>query len=181
MVCEAVLLKNYYFSKSDELLIDTNVWFYIYGPLNPKDWRSRDYSQALKWIIQAKSTIFYDVLILSEFVNRYSRLEFNLWKESSQINDYKEYRKHDDFDLVASAIAAALRKIVGQAKPIESGVQSIDIQQFIQCYERLHPDFNDIVLLELCRRKGLKLITHDSDFKNCDVPVITANRHILAQ
>jgi len=180
MSSEAFYIRDYYFSGSDALLVDTNVWLYLYGPQEPKDWRSRVYSQALKWILEARSKMFVDVLVLSELVNRYSRLEFCLWKERFGITEFKRYRNHPDFGPVAAAIGAALRSIIKQARCIETGIESIDMHSFLNDLEVNCPDFNDRILVELCRKNGLKLLTHDGDFKDSGIPVITANRRLLA-
>ena len=66
----------YDFTHRDELLVDTNIWLDIHGPQgtanNP---RTRTYSRALARILRAKSRMYVDVLILTEFANRYARLE----------------------------------------------------------------------------------------------------------
>jgi predicted nucleic acid-binding protein len=180
MTCEIFFIREYCFSSSDALLVDANVWLYIYGPQAPGDRRARDYSQALKWILKAGSTMFVDVLVLSEFVNRYARLEFGLWKQTSGTAEFKDYRTHRDFRPVGKAITAALRSILKQTRRIETGLESIDTHSFLNHYEAQCPDFNDQLLVELCRRNALKLVTHDGDFKNSDIPVITANRRLLA-
>lgn len=180
MSSEAFHIRDYHFSSSDALLVDANVWLYLYGPQEPEDWRAKVYSQALKWILKARSRMFVDVLVLSEFVNRYSRLEFGIWTRSSGIYEFKQYRKHPDFGPVAAAIAAALRSIIKQARPIDTGIESMDMNSFLNDYEAKRPDFNDQIIVELCRRNGLKLLTHDGDFKDSGIPVITANKRLLA-
>jgi predicted nucleic acid-binding protein len=40
-------------------------------------------------------------------------------------------------------------------------------------------DFNDQVLTALCKKKGLKMVTDDVDFKGRGIPVITANKRLL--
>ncbi len=180
MSSDVFFIRDYYFSRSDALLVDANVWLYLYGPQEPKDWRTKVYSRALKWILKARSTRFVDVLVLSEFVNRYSRLEFGLWTRSSGITEFKAFRKHSDFRPVAAAIAASLRNIMKQTRRIETGLESMDMQSFLNDYEVKCPDFNDQVIAELCRKNGLKLLTHDGDFKDSGIPVITANRRLLA-
>ena len=41
-------------------------------------------------------------------------------------------------------------------------------------------DFNDQVIAQLCKDKGLTLITNDGDFKGQDVTILTANRRLLS-
>jgi predicted nucleic acid-binding protein len=42
-------------------------------------------------------------------------------------------------------------------------------------------DINDLILAELCRSEKLKFVTHDADFASLDVPILTANRRLLAK
>ncbi|MGB6064251.1 MAG: hypothetical protein WBG50_05560 [Desulfomonilaceae bacterium] len=46
MSSEAFHIRDYHFSNSDALLVDANVWLYLYGPQEPEDWRAKVYSQA---------------------------------------------------------------------------------------------------------------------------------------
>jgi len=74
---ESYHIEEYTFAAADKLLFDANIWLYIYGPQgNPADQRTRVYSAALAKILAARSRIVLDVLILSEFINRYARLRY---------------------------------------------------------------------------------------------------------
>lgn len=178
---DVTLIRNHRFNRADSLLLDANVWLYVYGPQRPGDRRTAEYSRALRWILDAQCSVFVDVLTLSEFVNRYARMKFELWKTVSGINQFKAYRRHPVFRAVNAAITAAMRRIIQQAHPIESGLTLIDMQDFLHDYEERSPDFNDQVLAELCRNNGLTLLTHDEDFKDAGIPVITANPRLVAR
>lgn len=128
----------------------------------------------------AKSTMFVDVLILSEFVNRYSRLEFKLKRPNARSHEFKAFRKSAAFLPIGKAIADDVRRILKQSQRIGSEFESVDINAFLAAYEKECPDFNDLVLTEICRTNGLKLITHDADFKTCGIMVLTANTNLLS-
>lgn len=170
---------HYHFSDQDSLFLDTNIWLYIYGPQAPGDKRVVAYSKALQKILHAGSKIFLDVLVLSEFINRYARLEFYRSRSPQKKSDFKDYRKSTDFKPVAKAIADVCRRIAKNCLPIESGFTSANMEAVITDYEDKQPDFNDLILMELCKSKGLKLVTHDSDFKEQGLTLITANRRLL--
>jgi predicted nucleic acid-binding protein len=172
MTANTINIGSYTFTQTDELLIDANVWLYIHGPQIPNDQRSTNYSNALTNII--------DVLILSEFINRYSRLKCTQEKGSSDPATFKSYRQSSDFKTVAKDIADAVRRIFKHSKCIESGFTSIDVDNLLTDYESKCPDFNDQILAELCKSKSLKLVTHDRDFKDYDITVLTANRNMLS-
>ena len=40
-------------------------------------------------------------------------------------------------------------------------------------------DFNDQVIIKLCKKEELTLITHDADFRDAGIPILTANHRLL--
>lgn len=169
-------VRRYMFRPTDALLVDANVWLYVYGPSAPGDWRARTYSEALGKMLAAKSRICIDVLVLSEFINRYARLEYEL---HGAYPTFKDFRQSPDFKPAAQAIAVAARRILQLCARLESGFSTLDITALINEYEQGEADFNDQVLADLCRRNGLKLVTHDGDFEDCGLTLVTANRYLL--
>ena len=55
----------------------------------------------------------------------------------------------------------------------------LEMNELLDDYAAGGFDFNDQVITELCKRKGLTLITHDGDFKDSGVPILTANKKLL--
>lgn len=179
MPTEIFRVDSYEFAESDELFMDTNVWLYVYAPQAPDDKRTRVYSRALASILSAKSRIFIDAMVLSEFINRYSRLAYNLFKAAGSTIDFKEYRQSPDFKPVAKDIESSVRRILKHCHRTESGFSDCDIDSLLAKYGEGDSDFNDQLMVELCKSKCFKLITHDHDFKNCGVTVLTANNRLL--
>jgi predicted nucleic acid-binding protein len=176
----AIDVRSHTFSRADSVFLDTNVWLYLYGPQVPNDWKSRVYSRALADMLAAGSTISVDVLVLSEFVNRFARIEFETGKPVHGLDDFKAYRDSEHFSPVVATIAAALRGILFSARCVDTEFHLLDTALFIQDFERVPGDFNDQVLAELCRRRSWMLVTHDGDFAKLDVTLLTANRRLLA-
>jgi len=181
MTHRAEEINAYNFRPSDELLLDTNIWIHVYGPQKPQNRKSEVYSQALSKILAAGSRIYIDVLIVSEFINTYARLKWNLWKNQTQLNaEFKDFRKSIDFKPVAQDISADLKLVLKQCTRVNSDFESLEIDGLIDEYAVGDSDFNDLILINLCKSSGLKLVTDDGDFKNRGVPVITANKKLLA-
>ena len=173
-------ISAYAFTPNDEFLLDTNIWFSIYGPTRPGDRKAMVYSRALSQMLAVKCQIYVEVLILSEYVNRYARLKHNILKSRPGIDqDFKRFRKSPAFKPVASDIAGDVRQILKHCERIESHLPEVDIAALIDEFEKGDSDFNDQILAELCKRRNLKLVTHDSDFKDCGVNIVTANRDLL--
>ena len=71
-------LSTYRFRETDRLLFDANVWLFLHSPqYGPNDSRVRVYSAAVKNIFAARSRIFIDALVLSEFINAWARFAYN--------------------------------------------------------------------------------------------------------
>ena len=171
---------KYHYSKNDRLFFDANIWVLLYGPqYNPDDPRVPVYSAALRDILTAKCNIFIDVLVLSEFINRWARFRYNLISKERRPKYFKQFRNSADFPRVAQETAVACRKIMDISLPISDCFETINISELLGNYESGKYDFNDQVLASLCRTRELKLVTDDGDFARQEITILTANRRLL--
>ncbi len=172
-------IKKYTFSEQDHLLLDANIWMSIYGPIAKKDWRTSVYSAALKEIRKNNCEIFIDVLILSEFINAFSRAEFNQLNPIIKPQNYKDFRNSAQFKPYAQEISINARKIIKICRRCDSVFEYMDLPSLLAQYEEGESDFNDQILVEICKSKDLTLITHDADFKAESINILTANKKLL--
>jgi predicted nucleic acid-binding protein len=178
MANNALAVNSYNFTSDDELLLDTNIWLFVYGPQRPGDKRVAAYSEALAKILAAGSKIYIDVLIVSEFINTYARIKWDVL--GKPYKDFKKFRKSQDFKPIAQDIAADIQQILKHCLRIENGFETLAINELIAEYAVGNSDFNDQIITELCQKKKLKLITDDSDFRAQGVLVMTANKRLLS-
>src|SRR5262249_6239583 len=123
----AKLITSYNFSQEDKLFFDTNIWLYLYGPDKPQPTNNvSEYSKALGNILKAKSKIYIDVLILSEFMNAYSRRKHKLNDEFKD-KIFKHFRKSDYFSNVAIEISNSINKILKLCTCINTNLTSFPI------------------------------------------------------
>ena len=175
-------IRSYVFKPTDELLLDANIWLFVYGPSKPGDWKVAVYSRALDKILKAQSPIYVDVLIISEFINRYARLKYHIhFPNPDAYHSFKQFRKSADFKPIAQDVAADVRRVLQHCERVESGFDTLDIVALVEEYEKGDSDFNDQVLAELCRSKELILVTDDGDFADAGLMVVTVNRRLLAR
>ncbi len=176
---KALDTSKYLFTEKDKFFFDTNIWIYLYCPAYYASKRPvRLYSQALKSILTAKSLIFIDVLVMSEFINRYARLEYEKLADGV-FSTFKGYRKDPSFKSTARAIANTSRRILKHCKQTQTPFELLDINAILTAYEADCPDFNDQIIAETCKANNLTLITHDSDFTDYGLTILTANKRIL--
>ena len=172
-------ISTYDFRPSDTLLLDANIWLFIYGPQKPNNPMVEIYSNALKKILAAKSCIYIDVLVVSEFINTYARMRWNLLGGLSKNKKFKQFRKSSVFKAVAQDIASDVKCVLKHCTRVGSGFESPTIETLIDEFAAGDLDFNDQILAALCKNKGLKMVTHDADFRKRGIPVITANKRLL--
>src|SRR5215467_15977623 len=69
-------IPTYAFVKGEPLLLDANVWLYLFqAPSDPNTAPAPDYSAAFKEMLNAGSHLVMDPIILSEYLNAYCRIE----------------------------------------------------------------------------------------------------------
>ena len=176
-----ISISNYAFTRGDSFLIDANIWIFLYGRQDPRDRRIEIYSNALKEILKNSCQIFVDVLVLSEFINRYARIEHKFAKTEGCPENFKDFRNSASFQPVARGIAAACRSILKNCMRTESLFEQVDIEAVLNDYEAQHRDFNDQILSGICREKKLQMISDDWDFRNLEINLLTANKKLLSR
>jgi len=176
----AMDIRSYSFHSDDKLFLDTNILLYVYGPFSGKiQPRVEKYSLEMSRIRAGRCATFVDVLVISEFINRFSRHEWERMPCKERVS-FKDFRGTTLFKPVAEEIADNIRSILGFCNRIGSEFDKIDINSSMSHFEQGNSDFNDEIIAEICKRNSLILITDDSDFKDYDIQILTANRKLLA-
>ena len=172
-------IQYYDFSSADRLLLDTNIWLYIFGPAGRTNAKViRLYSEAFKRMLEAGSRISIDTLIISEFINSYARFA---WKQryAKTYGDFKKFRQSPKFKSIAEDIAASIRLIMNRCRFVGSYLEHSNALSLIDEYAKGDSDFNDQVLAHICQSDNLTLVTHDGDFFNQDITLISANKKLM--
>jgi predicted nucleic acid-binding protein len=176
-------IASYSFNKNESFLIDANIWMYIHHPRYSNYFECRTYSIALRRILQSNCNILLDVLVISEFINSWVKYEYNLTNERLKSRNksitFKYFRRTNRFKRVAKDVADKVRRILKNCQCINSNFGSLNLYSLIDDFERKYLDFNDQILSEICIDKQAKLITHDGDFRDYNIEVLTANNKLL--
>jgi predicted nucleic acid-binding protein len=175
-------LETYDFTASDALLFDANIWLYIYGLSNTRNAErlKLKYQRQFRQIRSLKVPIFLDVLVLSEFINAYSRQFYNDLPEATKPANFKTFRNSEDFQPIAQEIGKYSRRILAKTQRTNIAFESVEMGAIIDSYVAANADFNDLMLAELCKANDLKLVTHDADFQGDDLTILTVNSKLLS-
>ena len=177
MTYKASDVRYYNFTPQDKLFLDANIWLYLYGPPKPRSHWVPIYSSVFNHILRAKSRIHIDVLVVSEFINAYARLEWQF--VARHFNSFKNFRSSSYFKPAAEDIAADVELVLSYCSKIESSFIALPMNALLADYATGNLDFNDQVITEICKSNGFTLITNDGDFKTQEIPILTANSNLL--
>lgn len=170
-------IRKYAFSSSDRLLLDTNIWLLLLpAPSASRAPHATTYSSAITDMIRARSTVLLNGLVLSEYLNRYCRIEWNAQRPKPT---FKDFRRSAAFRSVGRTAMAKVRRILKLCTQVGDGFSSVDVERSLESFETGATDVNDALFLDMCRRNGWTLVTDDGDFRHGGIRVITGNRRLL--
>lgn len=164
-----ISILSYTPSSEDKFFVDNNIWMYLFCPLgNYREETVDAYNIFFLKLLQNKCTIYTSTLILSEFFNSYSRVDFNIKKSQnpSRYRDYKrDFRNTDEFNLLSKEICDIIKdKILKYSVRLDDNFSTIDIYSILT--EDSNFDFNDKYFAKICEDNNIKILTNDKDFLN---------------
>jgi predicted nucleic acid-binding protein len=169
--------RSHQFSKSDAILVDANIWLYLNGPASTSARWANTYSSVFSRILSAGSFLFMDVLVLSEFINRFARLEMRRLQPHQR--DFKAFRGSTDFPPVARSIESQVNQILMVCRPVDHPFSEWKLSDLLNDFGSGTVDWNDQLITENCRKHGLAILTNDGDFTEGGISVFTANNRLL--
>ena len=93
---------------------------------------------------------------------------------------FKAFRQSADFAAVGNDVAVYVREILKHGKCCDHPFGSAKILELLASVENGSLDFNDGLVAETCRINDWKLVTHDGDFTEGGIEVLTSNKRLLA-
>ena len=167
------------------IFLDTNIWLYLFCPLgHSRDNIVKKYSRAFNYLIHSDNKLYIDVMILSEFINRFLRLAFHVYKANNKKGihfDYKkQYQQTKNFKETIQLIFSTIKnKILPGAAVVNFNHENSSIVELMDGLQDKMIDFNDLHFEKLCKVKGFFLLTDDGDFSSSPLDIISGNPRIL--
>jgi hypothetical protein len=179
------------FSDADRILPDANIWLYLYSsaPIAYPEWLKRQiapYSAAWKTLPLKGAKVFMDTMIFSEVINRLldeEWLQIDPPHPKTRARKYskrKDFRKSADYPNAAKNVEALGRQIMSEAEPLDHPFSRWNLDNMLTDFGTGSTDWNDQLIVEVCRFHGLKLLTHDTDHVTGGLDVLTAHPKLLA-
>ncbi len=172
-------LAHYSFTKGERILLDANVWMYLFpAPGGERYKYAHQYSSAFGKLIAAKAQPMIDPIVLSEYLNRYCRIEYDA-AYASKYRKYKTFRLSSDFTAIAKTAECFAMKILECCRVHSLSANSLDLRLALTQFKSGKIDFNDCLLVDICKKENLKLMTNDKDFQQMGIEILTSNPNLL--
>ncbi|OHD14789.1 MAG: hypothetical protein A2086_13905 [Spirochaetes bacterium GWD1_27_9] len=95
-------------------------------------------------------------------------------KQKAKFDFKKDYRKTDDYKETYDEISKIIKKYILPYAEISNLIYTKDsLEIFLN--QDYKTDFNDKHIINLCKKNNFYLLTHDGDYKNSDINVISYN------
>ena len=174
-------LSTYPFHEAESILFDANIWLYLYPPPSGAHNLPAAYSSGFKRALAAKSKIVLDVLVLSEYLNAYTRKEWADSQDDSGLRTtFKQFRSSALYlEKVGPTAAYFAKKMLTHAELTGVTLDRRSADAALAAFQLGELDSNDAILAELCRENDWRLVTHDGDFRHVDIDVLSENPKLL--
>lgn len=163
-----------------EIFFDANILIYLFWPTAADSEKlEKIYAAAFGQLLKQKNILVADFITISEFINRAFRIEYEKYKSSKKLYSikFKEYRNTEEGREVLNDIYVKVKEDI--FKRFDVATQKFfkhDIEKLL-IVDSL--DFGDKGILKICKENNYVLLTHDADFKNSDIDILTSNASIL--
>ncbi|MDS4057611.1 MAG: hypothetical protein RKP73_03440 [Candidatus Contendobacter sp.] len=170
---------TYNFSIGEFILVDANIWLYLQPPAaQPVPPWAAAYSRVFSSLLKAKAQPVVDALVLSEYLNRYVRLEYDaFWK--TIYAKFKDFRQSPDGIKVLCAVVAEITQILKTTAARDTPLANINLPAVLSAVQSGTIDFNDGMLIQNCHLNGWKLMTNDRDMTTGGIELLTTNSTLL--
>ena len=162
----------YRFMKTDDILVDANIWLRMYGPESIAV--PGGYDEPFFNMLESGARVFINSSIVSEFLNTSLRssyhAELNKLNLTSKQFDYKKhYCPTDTFKQRYQTVMGILHEdILKNVELLPTSKKSLD-KSIIDCQQDSHRDyidFNDEIIIHDALEHNLKILTADQDYQH---------------
>lgn len=172
-------ISDYIVGPTEEFFFDTNVWIFLFAPIaGSKPYKQKMYSRLLKEIRSRNACLWINSLVIAEYVNAVLRLEFKQWIARNQkvaVDFKRDFRPTSDYQTALTDIKEQVTAISSMCQRRPDDFNALNIEKIITSMGN-KLDFGDSMIVDMCQKYNLKLVTDDKDIidSNHTFSVLTA-------
>lgn len=167
MICNKYVDQSHLINKENKYLVDTNILLYLYGDiaLRTENQKIKKLSEKFNNALDMGCDVYVPAIVISEFINRYHKLEFKRIKKNlknNKLNYKRDYRDTRIYEENNRFIMATIKEsILSRCKMIEDGFTEFYKDKLLG--ENIGQDFNDIIIINIANKNNCYLISADID------------------
>lgn len=171
---QVIKLKDFSAKTGQSYFFDNNIWMFLFCPIaSSAAHKQRAYSSLLSKLILLKSPIFVNSLVLSEFSNRYLKLDFNMVNKNPEtagkFPDYKrDYVGSEQFKNTIKEVKINIEKILRISEKASDEFSSINTVDLLSIFREI--GFNDAYYVTVANKKSWIVVSDDSDLTSSKIP-----------
>lgn len=168
----AILLRN------KKIFFDANILIYLYWSTS-SEWENK-YAKVYDDLDDPNNDFVIDFLVISEFINRAMRLNYDIYLDENGFNSkeipFKDYRNSTDGQETLSDIYELVNELLEHFIVIEKSYSKTDIESMTIVDDL---DFIDKAIVKICELNNYILITNDGDYKYSNIDIISCNSYLV--
>ena len=154
MICSKIVDETHLISNKYNYIVDTNILLYLYGDETLKTENAKNKMLANKFTtaLDYKCNMYIPAIVISEFINRYHKLEFDKIKRNEnnekKLNYKRDYRDTKKFLENNKFIIKTVKEtILDRCKLISDGLAETNIDKIFSVEE--NQEFNDNLIIDI--------------------------------
>jgi len=165
-----------------DIFFDANILIYLFWQTGSRQRvLENKYATIYSEILRRELSMYVNYVVLSEVVNRTLRISWEEYLDKKSLKkdklSFKNYRNSTEGIEAQEEIAIIIKEIVfNNFEVVEDSFSKEDIEDFLEV-DTL--DFSDKAILKTCVDNDFVLLTHDSDYSNSEIDILTCNNSIL--
>lgn len=165
---------------SMKVFLDANILISL-EPFFPNPSKYIQSSNSFKIFLAKNTSLFTDVITLSEFYNRWLRIAYKSYltenKLSSRQCSFKSYRTTPDGVYTINQICTSIQSILQYVDIRNPNYSENVFAANIISNNLINLDFNDFHIVSVCSHNNFCLWTNDIDFKGQNIDIYSENRN----
>ncbi|MDC0932708.1 type II toxin-antitoxin system VapC family toxin [Arcobacteraceae bacterium] len=157
----------YNIKQEKKVFIDTNILIFLFSPYSMSreyDTQKETYSEVLGLLMEYKSKLYINSIVISEFINVSLKLDFNKNFNKNDDKDFKkDYRGSKPYKCTLNSILVQLKQILKICDKIDDDFKQFNVLD--EFTENTNLDFNDVLIADTVIHNKLEILTNDQDFQ----------------
>lgn len=168
--------------KEKEVFFDANIIIYLFWSTGrSQQYLEAKYASIFSELFAADIPMYINYIVISEIVNRTLRISWEKHLDQNNLSkkqlNFKAYRNSDAGQQSQDDISVIIKDLIlEQFSVIDDSFSKGDI---IDLLDDNSLDFSDKAILKTCKDNNYILVTHDADYSNSDIDILSCNRKII--